>query len=293
MRFAIHYLTEYRYDEPVSDNLNVLRVTPASTPTQELEDFRVQVDPEARLHRHTDYFGTQVVEFGITRPHEHLTIDVRARVTTSEPPEPLGGGWAALGRPGLPLRGRRVPAARAGRPGAGTTRWPGCARRCGARRPPTTVRALCELIPDRFEYRAGRHLRRLDGRGPAGGRRGRLPGLRAPRADAAARPRDRGALRLGLLLRAGAGETSTPPRPRSRPTPGSRRCCPPRAAASRAGRAPTPPTASSSGPEHVKIGHGRRYDDIPPVKGVFRGGSGSKMESSVRMTRADATGVAA
>jgi len=47
------------------------------------------------------------------------------------------------------------------------------------------------------------------------------------------------------------------------------------------------------GPEHVKIGHGRRYDDIPPVKGVFRGGSASKMESSVRMTRADPTGVAA
>ena len=43
----------------------------------------------------------------------------------------------------------------------------------------------------------------------------------------------------------------------------------------------------------MKIGHGRRYDDIPPVKGVFRGGAGSKMESSVRMTRADASGVAA
>ena len=48
-----------------------------------------------------------------------------------------------------------------------------------------------------------------------------------------------------------------------------------------------------AGPEHVKIGHGRRYDDIPPIKGVFRGGSGSSMESTVRMTRADATGVAA
>ena len=45
MRFAIHYLTEYRYDEPVTDNLNVLRVTPAATPTQEPEDFRVQGRP--------------------------------------------------------------------------------------------------------------------------------------------------------------------------------------------------------------------------------------------------------
>jgi transglutaminase-like putative cysteine protease len=41
-----------------------------------------------------------------------------------------------------------------------------------------------------------------------------------------------------------------------------------------------------AGPEHVKIGHGRRYGDIPPIKGVFRGVAGSNMESSVRMTRA-------
>ena len=48
-----------------------------------------------------------------------------------------------------------------------------------------------------------------------------------------------------------------------------------------------------AGPEHVKIGHGRRYGDIPPIKGVFRGAAGSKMESSVRMPRADASGVPA
>jgi transglutaminase-like putative cysteine protease len=48
-----------------------------------------------------------------------------------------------------------------------------------------------------------------------------------------------------------------------------------------------------AGPEHVKIGHGRRYGDIPPIKGVFRGVAGSHMESSVRMTRADAGGVPA
>ena len=31
MHFAIRYLTEYRYDGPVTDNLNALRVTPATT----------------------------------------------------------------------------------------------------------------------------------------------------------------------------------------------------------------------------------------------------------------------
>lgn len=154
MRFAIHYLTGYRYDEPVSDNLNVLRVTPASTPTQELEDFRVQVDPEARLHRHTDYFGAQVVEFGITRPHEHLTIDVRARVSTSEPPAPLGGGWEGLGEPAYATAGAEYLL-----PSPIDGRWDDTLGELRAavrgETPADTVRALCELIPDRFEYRAG------------------------------------------------------------------------------------------------------------------------------------------
>ena len=33
MHFAIRYLTEYRYDAPVTDNLNALRVKPATTAT--------------------------------------------------------------------------------------------------------------------------------------------------------------------------------------------------------------------------------------------------------------------
>ena len=83
MNFAIRYLTEYRYDAEVTDNLNALRVKPATTPTQRVEDFVVRVDPEARLHQHSDYFGTTVIEFGISRPHGHLSIDVRARVKTA------------------------------------------------------------------------------------------------------------------------------------------------------------------------------------------------------------------
>ena len=48
---------------------------------------------------------------------------------------------------------------------------------------------------------AWRHLRRLHDVGPDRGRRRRLPGLRAPRADAAAAARHRGALRVGLPVR--------------------------------------------------------------------------------------------
>ena len=65
-------------------------------------------------------------------------------------------------------------------------------------------------------------------------------------------------------------------RSRSTRTPGSRRCC----------RAPTargepvwvgadPTNRAARRPRrHVKIGHGRFYADVPPVKGVFRGPAG-------------------
>ena len=85
MHFAIRYLTEYRYDEPVTDNLNALRVKPATTPHQRVDDFGVRVEPETRLHQHLDYYGTTVIEFGISKPHEQLAIDVRARVATTPP----------------------------------------------------------------------------------------------------------------------------------------------------------------------------------------------------------------
>ena len=93
MNFSIRYLTEYRYDAPVTDNLNALRARPATTASQRVDDFHVRTDPEARLARHIDYFGTEVIEFGIAAPHDHLSIDVSARVVTREPPETPAAPW--------------------------------------------------------------------------------------------------------------------------------------------------------------------------------------------------------
>ena len=106
MHFAIRYLTEYRYDGPVTDNLNALRVTPATTAIQRVDDFGVRVEPQTRLHQHLDYYGTQVIEFGIAKPHDHLSIDVRARVATAKPPEPHAGSWPAT--EGGAYRGRAI-----------------------------------------------------------------------------------------------------------------------------------------------------------------------------------------
>ena len=112
MNFAIRYLTEYRYNGPVTDNLNALRVKPATFATQSVEDFVVRVEPESRLNQHLDYFGTTVIEFGISRPHEHMAIDVRARVRTLDPGRAAGDRLGGGRGPRLRRRGGRVPAAR-------------------------------------------------------------------------------------------------------------------------------------------------------------------------------------
>ena len=65
MNFSIRYLTEYRYDAPVTDNLNALRVRPATTSTQRCDEFHVRIEPEARVHRHARLLRHEVLEFGI------------------------------------------------------------------------------------------------------------------------------------------------------------------------------------------------------------------------------------
>jgi transglutaminase-like putative cysteine protease len=42
-----------------------------------------------------------------------------------------------------------------------------------------------------------------------------------------------------------------------------------------------------AGETHVKVGHGRRYSDVPPIKGVYRGPARTKLDASVQMTRLD------
>ena len=49
-----------------------------------------------------------------------------------------------------------------------------------------------------------------------------------------------------------------------------------------------PTNRTLAGETHVKIGHGRFYGDVPPIKGVYRGAGGeAEHDVSVKMTRLD------
>src|SRR3954451_19764150 len=150
MNFSFRYLTQYAYDAPVADNLNVLRVRPATTSTQRCDEFSVRVDPEARISRHLDYFGTEVIEFGIAKPHDHLTIDVRARVVTGEAPEAPEQAWDDLASDHYRLAGGEFLLPAGDEPEEAPEIDELTAQLAQEPTPLAAVNALADLIPDRF-----------------------------------------------------------------------------------------------------------------------------------------------
>jgi transglutaminase-like putative cysteine protease len=288
VHFAIRFLTEYRYDTPVTDNLNALRVRPATTSTQRCDEFHTRIEPEARVSRHLDYFGTEVLEFGIPTSHEQLTIDVRARVVTSPPADPPEGSWESLLSPAY------VDAA-----GEFALPWQDQPLLTGledlhealeADSPLETLELLCELVPDRFEYRpgatyVGSTVRDLLEMG-AGVCQDfvHLSLLLLRRRGIAARyvsgylwaapetaPEDHGTDSVEVDTHAWLEALLPSSDGHGEPVWVSA----------------DPTNRRLTGETHVKIGHGRFYSDVPPVKGLYMGGANSELNAAVTMSRLD------
>ena len=94
MHLALRYVTTFTYDTEVSESHNCLRAAPAETPHQQLVRYHVDVAPAARIVSHRDYWGTRVDSFGVVGKHTRLTVAADAEVETAAPPEPgEGGPW--------------------------------------------------------------------------------------------------------------------------------------------------------------------------------------------------------
>jgi transglutaminase-like putative cysteine protease len=78
--FEIRYRSLFRYPQPVWDSHNVLRAAPCSDGRQILLSYRLSISPAARVVSYTDYFGTRVDLFGAPRPHRELEVLAEIRV---------------------------------------------------------------------------------------------------------------------------------------------------------------------------------------------------------------------
>jgi transglutaminase-like putative cysteine protease len=83
MRLDIRYTTRFAYAEPVRESQNELRACPTSDDRQQLISYRVQTTPSSRVHSSVDYWGTRMDAFGIRVPHGSLEIVAEAVVETS------------------------------------------------------------------------------------------------------------------------------------------------------------------------------------------------------------------
>ena len=279
MNFQIRYLSEYRYSRPVFDNLNALRVKPAATATQRCEDFALIAEPATRLRSHTDYFGTEVIEFGVVEPHERLRIDVQSRVHTDAPAEPPDGDWATVettrytnvGAEYL-LQTELVP------PNGALAELKEAMRKDT---PLQTVLLLSELIPDRFEYRPGATyvgsttIDLLEG--GAGVCQDfvhlalmllRLRGIAARYVSGYLFATDENGSQDSIEVHTHAWVEALMPSAKQPAWVGF-----------------DPTNRGLAGERHVKIGHGRYYADVPPIKGVYRGPAESELEARVEMHR--------
>jgi transglutaminase-like putative cysteine protease len=282
MNFAIRFLTNYEYDADVVDNLNSLRVKPAANGRQRVDEFSVRLSPEGRLHRHSDYFGTEVVEFEISRPHRQLTIDVRARVSTKSAPEPPAATWEALRDPAYVEAGGEFLLQTDDAPGhpvlqelLETTR--------AAPSPLAVLPLLSTLISERFEYRRGATYvdstiaDLLDGGAGVCQDFVHLGLCLLRHHGIAAR------YASGYLFATGSDESEESVEVDTHAWLEALLPVLDGGEPQWVGADPT--NRGLTGEDHVKIGHGRFYPDVPPIKGVYRGMAEAKLDASVTMTR--------
>ena len=247
--------------------------------TQSVEDFVVRIDPESRLNQHLDYFGTTVIEFGISRPHEHMAIDVRARVRTTAPEEPPESSWEAVEERAYDAAAGEFLLPVGPEPDdvvlddlVGLTR---------GETPLATLRQLVDVIPDRFEYRAGVTYVGSTVQDLLDAGAGVCQDFAHLALLLLQAPRDRRALRQRLPV--GAVGTATRRSAEVETHAWVEALLP--TASGLTWVAADPTNRSLGGESHVKIGHGRHYADVPPIKGVYRGSADSELSASVRMTR--------
>jgi transglutaminase-like putative cysteine protease len=94
VRAQIRHLTEYHYPQAASDSFNQVRLKPAHDHSQSLLSFRLEVQPAVQILESKDYFGTSVHHFHVLEAHQRLVIETNSLVVKH--PKPFPSSTSAL-----------------------------------------------------------------------------------------------------------------------------------------------------------------------------------------------------
>jgi transglutaminase-like putative cysteine protease len=283
VHLTVVHLTEYRYPEPAWDSFNEVRLSPTEDHCQSLLSFALELSPDATVRSHLDYYGNRVDQFHIPEAHRRLAIQARSNVVTYPRPAPI----------------------------------------------PVAASSLVELLPRFFEFLAPTRRVPLDRdwalemRAPAlppdgdvvqylNGLTRHLHGFFTYRPDVTEIDTP-----IADFVRAGVGVCQDYTHAMlalcrmlgipSRYVSGYLETSPGRNLGSDASHAWVeaylpgsgwvgfdPTNGVAVGQTYVKVGHGRDYDDVPPVKGLRRGGGTESLRVAVSVLRdPDASATAA
>lgn len=92
-RLRVVHETGYEYDEPVTASYNEARLTPRADNRQNVILNRVETHPATRSYRYTDYWGTAVTAFDLHAPHTELSVTGSSVVETEPFTPPTDEHW--------------------------------------------------------------------------------------------------------------------------------------------------------------------------------------------------------
>jgi transglutaminase-like putative cysteine protease len=282
--YSIAHVTRFVYAAPVTESVTELRMQPRSEGVQRCARFEVATSPRAHVFAYRDAVGNTVHHFDIPGRHTQLTVTATAAVEIAPVPalperlpvecwnrldEITGAGlWWDFVRPSTFARE--------------SDRLTELARQVELGRthdPLTTLRRLCEEMRSRFDYvpNSTRVDSPIDEALEA--RRGVCQDF-AHIAIALCRS-------IGIPCRYVSGYLAPDPEHKDRSNP-------------RATHAwvevllPTlgwvgfdPTIACPAGQRHIRVAVGRDYADVPPTRGVFKGGARSELSVQVTVGPAD------
>lgn len=284
MRFDIDYRTTFTYDDVVRDSHNELRACPRSDERQQVIAYRLTTHPASRIASSTDYFGTRVDAFGIREPHVALEIKAEATVETSDAAMVTASPRLDAARESS-FRDEHLEYLEPTRhtdPGAGVAACREAVAALAGDDLVSTVLAAHRQVHQRLEYRPGATEIGVD--------------VESVLADGAGVCQDYAHAAVavcrsfGIPARYVSGYFFSRDESTGEDVDGDVVSVQTHAwfEAAIPGHgwlALDPTNALSVGHRHVKIGHGRDYDDVAPVRGVYRGLGQATVTAGVEMRR--------
>jgi transglutaminase-like putative cysteine protease len=263
MRLRVRHTTAYDYDAPITEAYTELRLKPLDSGGQRCLSFTVETDPTALVHRYSDRHGNDVRHFDVLSPHARLVVEATSEVATPDALADEQMDLAPLQRHDFLAPSPRAPFTEEVRAFAAACRVEGD--------PEATMKRIVGAVRARLRYEPG--TTDVDTNAAEALAQGR--GVCQDFAHLAL-----AACRLGgLPARYVSGYVYAPGHAS--------------AAASHAwvdvfvsGRGwvsidPTHDTAQT--PRHVRVAVGRDYADVPPTRGVYKGGAGEELEVTVQV----------